>query len=34
MFWRWKSRSRTLAKDDISPEVKQLIRRMAEANVG
>jgi transposase InsO family protein len=33
LFWRWKSRSRTPAKDDISPEVKQLIRRMAEANV-
>ena len=33
LFWRWKSRSRTPAKDDVSPEVKQLIRRMAEANV-
>jgi putative transposase len=34
LFWRWKSRSRTPARDDTSPEVKQLIRRMAEANVG
>jgi transposase InsO family protein len=34
LFWKWKSRSRTPAKDDVSPEVKQLIRRMAEANVG
>jgi len=34
LFWHWKSRTRTPAKDDVSPEVKQLIRRMAEANVG
>jgi hypothetical protein len=33
LFWKWKSRSRTPAKDDISPEVKQLIRRTADANV-
>jgi putative transposase len=33
LFWRWKSRSRTPAKDDVPAEVKQLIRRMAEANV-
>jgi hypothetical protein len=33
LFWKWKSRSRTPAKDDVSPEVKQLLRRMAEANV-
>jgi hypothetical protein len=33
LFWRWKSRSRTLAEGDISTEVKQLIRRMAEANL-
>ena len=23
-FWRWKSRARTEAKDDVAPEVKQL----------
>jgi hypothetical protein len=34
LFWRWKSRSRTSAQNDVSPEVKALIRRMAEANVG
>jgi putative transposase len=34
LFWRWKSRFRTPAKDEVSPEVKQLIRRIAEANVG
>ena len=34
LFWRWRSRFRTPAKDDVSPEVKQLIRRMAESNVG
>jgi putative transposase len=33
LFWRWKSRSRTPAKDDVPAEVKQLLRRMAEANV-
>jgi len=33
LFWRWKSRSRTPAKDDVPAEVKQLIRRMAGANV-
>jgi len=34
LFWRWKSRARTPAKDDVAHEVKQLIRRMAEGNVG
>jgi putative transposase len=34
LFWRWKSRSRRPAESDVSAEVKQLIRRMAEANVG
>jgi putative transposase len=33
LFWRWKSRSRTLAEGDVSTEVKQLIRRTAEANL-
>jgi hypothetical protein len=33
LFWRWKSRGRTPAEGDVSPEVRQLIRRMAEANV-
>jgi putative transposase len=33
LFWKWKSRSRAPAKDDVSAEVKQLIRRMAESNV-
>ena len=34
LFWRWKSRARTPAEGHVSPEVKQLIRQMAEANVG
>jgi transposase InsO family protein len=34
LFWRWKSRSRTPAQNDVSPEVKALIQQMAEANVG
>jgi transposase InsO family protein len=34
LFWRWKSRSRTPAESDVSAEVKALIRKMAEANVG
>jgi hypothetical protein len=34
LLWRWKSRSRIPAKGDVSPEVKALIRQMAEANVG
>jgi putative transposase len=33
LFWRWKSRARTPVEGDVSPEVKQLIRSMAEANV-
>jgi hypothetical protein len=33
LFWRWKSRARTPAEGDVSTEVKQLIRRMAEANL-
>jgi hypothetical protein len=33
LFWRWKSRARTPAKNEVSPEVKRLIRCMAEANV-
>jgi len=33
LFWKWKSRSRTQAEDAVSAEVKQLIRKMAEANV-
>src|SRR5450759_878645 len=34
LFWRWKSRSRSLAESDVSAEVKTLIRQMAETNVG
>jgi hypothetical protein len=30
--WRWKSRPRTPAQDDVSPETKALIRQMAKAN--
>jgi putative transposase len=33
LFWKWKSRARTPAKDDVSADVKPLIRRTAEANV-
>ena len=33
LFWRWKSRSRMPAQNDVSPEVKALIQQMAEANV-
>ena len=32
LFWRWKSRCHTPRKDEVSPEVKRLIRRMAKAN--
>jgi hypothetical protein len=31
-FWRWKSRRRTPAQDEVSPETKALIRQMAQAN--
>ncbi|HEX7499636.1 MAG TPA: hypothetical protein VF524_04945, partial [Polyangia bacterium] len=34
LWWWWKSRSRTPAVGEVSAEVKALIRRMAEANVG
>jgi transposase InsO family protein len=32
LFWRWKSRARTPAEGHVTPEVRPLIRRMAEAN--
>jgi len=32
LFWRWKSRRLGQAEEEVSPEVKALIRRMAEAN--
>src|SRR5450759_5446556 len=32
LFWRWKSRPRTPAPDDLSPETKTLIGQMAKAN--
>ena len=32
LFWRWKSRPRTPAQDDVSPETKAPIRQMAKAN--
>jgi putative transposase len=31
-FWRWKSHSRAPAEGDVTREVKQLIRQMADAN--
>ncbi len=31
-FWRWKSRSRGPGRPPVSPEIKALIHRMAEAN--
>ena len=32
LFWRWKSRSHSPAESDVSPEVKTLIRQMADGN--
>ena len=32
LFWRWKSRRRTPAQNEASPEIKALIRQMAKAN--
>jgi len=32
LLWRWKSRPRTPAQDEVSPETKVLIRQMAKAN--
>ena len=32
LFWRWKCRARRPAKNDVSAEVKTLIRQMAMAN--
>jgi transposase InsO family protein len=32
LFWRWKSRPRTPAQDDVSPKTKARIRQMAKAN--
>src|SRR5450631_3587515 len=34
LFWRWKSRSHGPAEGSVVPEVRRLIRQMAEANVG
>jgi transposase InsO family protein len=34
LFWRWKSHSRSPAEDDVSADVKSLIRQMADAKVG
>jgi putative transposase len=34
LFWRWKSRPRKPRKGQVTPEIKKLIRRMAESNVG
>jgi putative transposase len=34
LFWRWKSRSQGPAEGRVAPEVRQLIRQMAGANVG
>ena len=33
LFWRWKSLARKPTKNEVSPEVKRLIRCIAEANV-
>ena len=32
LFWRWKSRRRTPAQNEVSPQTKALIRQMAKAN--
>jgi putative transposase len=32
LFWRWKSRARTPAEGHVTPELRALIRRMAQAN--
>ena len=32
LFWRWKSRSRGPGQPPVSPEIKALVRKMAEAN--
>jgi len=32
LFWRWKSRSHAPREDRVSPELKQLIRKMVAAN--
>jgi putative transposase len=34
LFWRWKSRPRKPKKGEVTPEIKKLIRQMAESNVG
>jgi hypothetical protein len=34
LFWRWKSRPRKSKKGEVTPEIKKLIRQMAESNVG
>jgi putative transposase len=34
LFWRWKSRPRKRNKGEVTPEIKTLIRQMAESNVG
>ena len=34
LFWRWKSRSSKPSEGGVSPEIRRLIRQMAEANVG
>jgi putative transposase len=34
LFWRWKSRLRKPKKGEVTPEIKKLIRQMAESNVG
>jgi putative transposase len=34
LFSRWKSRLRKPRKGQITPEIKKLVRRMAESNVG
>jgi putative transposase len=33
LFWRWKSRPRKPNKAEVTPEIKKLIRQMAESNV-
>src|SRR5450432_1009821 len=34
LFWRWRSRARTPSDGSVAPEVRRLIRQMADANVG
>jgi putative transposase len=32
LYWRWRSRSRQIARPKTSPEIRRLIRQMSMAN--